>query len=58
MSSFEKKLYSAFTMITDTAAAKIRIIVSLIDTISLGYITRFENMFSTTVNVSLSLKTD
>ncbi len=58
ISSFEKKLYSAFITITDIAAAKIRIIISLIDIINLGYITRFENMFSTVVSVNLKLRID
>ncbi len=58
MSSFEKKLYSASTAITDIAAAKVRIIASPIDIIGLGCITRFENIFSTAVSVSLRLRTD
>ncbi len=58
MNSFEEKLYSAFTTITDIAAVKIRITVSLIDTISLRYITRFENMFSIVININLKLRTD
>ncbi len=57
-SSFEEKLYSAFIAITDIAAAKVYTIISLIDIISLGYITRFENMFSTAVSVNLRLKID
>ena len=58
ISSFEEKLYSAFTIITDTAAAKIRIVVSLTDIIGLGYITRFENMFSTAVSINLKPRID
>ena len=58
MNNFEKKLYFTFTIITNTAAAKIRIVASPINIISLGYITRFENMFSTTVSVNLRLRTD
>ncbi len=58
MNSFEEKLYSAFIIITNTAAAKIRIVTSLTDTINLGYITRLENMFNTAVSVSLKPKTD
>jgi len=58
ISSFEEKLYFVFITITDTAAAKIRTVISLIDIISLGYITRFENIFSTVVSVSLKLKID
>ncbi len=58
MNNFEKKLYFAFTTITNTAAAKIRTTASPINTISLGYITRFENIFNTIVNISLRLKTD
>ena len=58
MNNFEKKSYSAFTTITDIAAAKVRIIISLIDIIGLGYITRFENIFSIAVSVSLRLKID
>ncbi len=58
MNSFEEKLYSAFIIITDTAAVKVRIVVSLIDTINLGCIMRFENMFSIIVSISLRLKTD
>ncbi len=58
MNSFEEKLYSAFIAITDTAAAKIYIIISPTNTINLGYITRFENIFSTAVSVSLRLKID
>ncbi len=45
-------------MITDIAAAKVYIVVSLINIIDLGCITRFENMFSTAVSVSLRLKID
>ncbi len=58
MSNFEEKLYSAFIAITDIAAAKVYIVVSLIDIIGLGCITRFENMFSIVVNVSLRLRID
>ncbi len=58
MSSFEKKLYFAFTTITDTAAVKVHIIISLINIINLKYIIRFENIFSITVSVSLRLRTD
>ena len=58
MNSFEEKLYSAFIIITDTAAVKVRIVVSLTDIINLGYITRFENMFSTVVSVNLKLRID
>jgi len=58
MNSFKEKLYFASTAITDIAAAKIRIIVSLIDIIGLGYITRFENIFNTAVSISLRLKID
>ncbi len=58
MSSFEEKLYFAFTVIMDIAAAKVRIVVSSTDIIGLGCITRFENMFSTVVSVSLRLRTD
>ena len=58
MNSFEEKLYSAFIIITDIAAAKIRTVVSLTDIISLGCITRFENIFSTAVSVNLRSKID
>ncbi len=58
INSFEKKLYSAFTTIINTAAAKIYIAASPINTISLGCITRFENIFNTTVNINLRLKID
>ncbi len=58
MNSFEEKLYSAFTAITDIVAVKIRIVVSLTDIIGLGCITRFENMFSIVVSVSLRPRID
>ncbi len=58
MNNFKKKLYSAFTAITDITAAKIRTAVSLINIISLRYITRFENIFNTIVSINLKLKTD
>ncbi len=58
MNNFEKKLYFTFTIITNTAAAKIRIVASPTDTIDLGYITRFENIFSIIVNINLRSKID
>ncbi len=58
MNSFEEKLYFASITIIDIVAAKIRIVVSLINTIDLGYIMRFENIFSTVVSVRLRLKID
>ncbi len=58
MSSFEKKFYFAFIAIMDIAVVKVYIIVSLTDTIGLGCITRFENIFSTVASISLRLKTD
>ncbi len=58
MNSFKKKLYFAFTIITDIAVAKVRTAASLIDIISLGYIMRFENIFSITVSVNLKPRID
>ena len=58
MNSFEEKLYSASTAITDIAVAKVYIAVSLIDIIGLGRITRFENIFSIAVSVNLRLRID
>ncbi len=58
INSFEEKSYFAFTTITDTAIIKIHTTTSPTDTISLGYITKFENIFNTAVSVSLKPKTD